>query len=554
MTIRAAIFIDDMTLALEYETHRVFPKIIDSLPNEALRGGFELGISDGEISEFIMEKYNELDCDYILTDAGINARLFGGALLVMFVDDGQGLDMPLDPKKAHRLIELRMYPRTEAIPDYGSAYSFDAKQPWKTGKPEFYDIMTDTGGQFRVHESRCLIFANGKLKSQSMYQQYKFWGIPEYLRLKQPLDNYSLAYDMSPKMVERSAVPIYKTNLERIMAEDGTGAKEKKLRKIVRRLSRSLRFDRVAAIDKNEEFSYTNASFSGVKDALQAAKDDLASAARMPQTKLFGSSPGGLNATGESDAENWHSEVEAYQALNLKKPIMTIIDLIIREGIFKGKIKEYPEINFAFKPLEVLSELEEAQLELEKMKVSKQKADIAALYCELGALDPSEVRKGLKEDNEYDIEDLVHEEVNKPSFLAKFLDELKTKSLQKDHEHVIIRRDGAKEEWKTINGAPVLFVDGVPQGDIGRKIAKSYYANELKGVKIRDGGVISGVSRHAAERACERGWSTNDIEDVLQNYNSSYPGNTPNSTFYALGLRKVLVSGNGNIMSMYQGG
>jgi len=407
MTTTIPIFIDDMSLALEYESHRIFGRIIDSLPHDALRGGFSLGLCDGEIKEYIDDRLEELQLEKMLTDACVNARLFGGALLVMFVDDGAGLDAPLDLKKAHGLAQLRVYPRTEVLPDYASAYAFDAKQPHKTGEPEFYDIVTETGGQFRVHESRCLPFTNGRLKSQSMYQQYKFWGIPEYLRLKKPLDNYTLAYDMSPKLLERSALPIYKTNLERIMAEDGTGAKEKKLRRIVRRLSRSLSFDRVAAIDKSEEFSYTNASFSGVKEALQAAKDDLAAAAHMPQTKLFGSSPGGLNATGESDAENWHSEVAAYQKLNLKEPIMRIIDLIIVEGIFKGKIKEYPEINFKFKPLKLLSELEEASLKLEKMQAAKYKAETAAIYRELGALEPSEIRKGLAEGSEYDVEDLI---------------------------------------------------------------------------------------------------------------------------------------------------
>jgi hypothetical protein len=48
----------------------------------------------------------------------------------------------------------------------------------------------------------------------------------------------------------------------------------------------------------------------------------------MPITKLFGRSPAGLNATGESDLENWYGEVLAYQQHVIKPRIERIVRLI----------------------------------------------------------------------------------------------------------------------------------------------------------------------------------------------------------------------------------
>lgn len=399
--------IDDMTLAVEYETNGIFSRGIDALPDDALRHGYDLGIADDKIKIFITTRLEKLEADNVLTEAGKSSRLFGGAVVVMFVDDGRSLEEPLDIQNAHKIVDLRMYDRTQAIPDYSAAYRFDPENPSRTGKPKHYDITIETGGNFKVHYSRCLIFTNGKIVSQSVYQQYRFWGIPEMYRVQRPLKNYLIAQNATPKMVERSSIPIYKTSLKKVLSADREGV----LRRAVRMLSRLLRFDRVVAIDNDtEDFTYANASFSGVQEAIRAAQSDLAAVWKIPQTKLFGSSPGGMQATGESDTENWHSEVEAFQAQHLKNPILTLVDLIIREGIFSGKLHEAPEIDFKFNPLKVLSALEQANLDKTNADTAKIKADTAEKYCDMGALDGQEIRKGLAEDSEYSIEDLLDNE------------------------------------------------------------------------------------------------------------------------------------------------
>jgi len=399
------IYIDDAGLALKYETIGIFSRIIDSLPEDSMRRGYELGISDSEINNFIFSRIDDLKINKKIADAQKRSRLFGGALMVMFLDDGNSLESPLSLENLHNFADLRVYDRTEAIPDFASVYLFNQEQPWKTGDPEFYDITTNRGGRFRVHESRCITFKNGELMSYSQYQQYQFWGLPEYYRVAKPLGNYIKAHEMSLKMLERSVQPIFKTDMVSILsAENG----EAKMKKRLGWISKFFNRDKYIGIDKEtEDIEFAHAPLHGLQEVVRASMDDLAAASRHPQTKLFGTSPGGLQSTGESDTKFWHSEVESNQELNLKAPLLLLIDLIIQEGLFKGKIAERPEVNFVFNSLEVLSDLEEMQIKLQEMQVARQKAEIADMYCEMGVLDPSEIRKGLSEDNEYQIEDLL---------------------------------------------------------------------------------------------------------------------------------------------------
>ena len=65
----------------------------------------------------------------------------------------------------------------------------------------------------------------------------------------------------------------------------------------------------------------------------------------IPQTILFGRSPAGENATGESDLENYYNFVEGIQKRMLKKNIRTLIKAIVQAGVYDGSIENPGNIN-----------------------------------------------------------------------------------------------------------------------------------------------------------------------------------------------------------------
>ena len=54
----------------------------------------------------------------------------------------------------------------------------------------------------------------------------------------------------------------------------------------------------------------TQYTFTGLPDVYDRVMMDVAGAAKTPVTKLFGRSPAGMNATGESDMNNYYDYID----------------------------------------------------------------------------------------------------------------------------------------------------------------------------------------------------------------------------------------------------
>jgi len=80
---------------------------------------------------------------------------------------------------------------------------------------------------------------------------------------------------------------------------------------------------------------------AGYGELLVQLAQRVAAAARYPVTKLFGMSPGGMNATGEYDSSNWDDRVIDEQA-EYDKPLEQIVTLCFRQitGPSEGVVPE----------------------------------------------------------------------------------------------------------------------------------------------------------------------------------------------------------------------
>ena len=324
---------------------------------------------------------------------------------------------------------------------YTGLYTPDDDKPWLTGQPQWYDIQPADGGTgFRVHESRCLVFTNGKLVSRSSFQEYRYWGIPEYYRIRKPLNDSMKTTDMAPKMMEKSTIPIFKSDLRGTLSTaEGRTAMTKRMR-LLNRLAGWFNF---VGIDKSsEDVTFAQATLTGTGEVNSGAKDDLVAHSGLPRLILFGEDAKGLNATGEGSFENWYSLIRRIQQNKYKTPLETLLDMIAKALLFKGKITEIPDIKLEFNELWTLSDKEQAEVDHQKAQTEHTKAQTAAVYCnEIGSVDASEVRAGLADDEAYKIEDLVDDKPKPFANLQKFLQEFGAKALKKGAESGTINLD-----------------------------------------------------------------------------------------------------------------
>ena len=417
--------VPDMQLTGLYEGNGLFSKIIDAPAEEALKHGFDLNLKSNEMNAFVDEALDDLEWDEKATTAIKWARLYGGALIVMLIDDGRGLEEPVDWEHIRSIDELRVYERSIVQPDYASLYQQDyggkgvGNRVSKFGQPEYY-YVSSIYGSFKVHESRCLVFRNGVLPEQTSNATYLFWGMPEYVRIRRALRETVTAHTDSVKLLERSVQAIYsmKGLASLLTTDDGENQVLKRLQLVD--TSRGL-LNSIAIDSEGEQYDFKTFQFSGVKDVIDATCNMLSALTNIPQTILFGRSPAGMNATGDSDFESYYNFVEKIQRLMLKRNLRTLLDVVFRAGIASGDVAEEPDYKLEFKPLWSLSDTEQAAVDQTKAQTALVKAQTAQAYVDMQALDPTEVRRRLASDEEFDVEDIISED-DEDDLLQSLLD------------------------------------------------------------------------------------------------------------------------------------
>lgn len=406
--------IPDMQLTGLYEGNGLFSKIIDTPAEEALKHGFDLNLKSDELNAFVEDALDDLEWEERAATAIKWARLYGGALIVMLIDDGRGLEEPVDWEHIRSIDELRVYERSIVQPDYASLYQQDyggkgvGNRVSKFGQPEYY-YVSSIYGSFKVHESRCLVFRNGVLPEQTSNATYLFWGMPEYVRIRRALRETVTAHTDSVKLLERSVQAIYsmKGLASLLTTDDGENQVLKRLQLVD--TSRGL-LNSIAIDSEGEQYDFKTFQFSGVKDVIDATCNMLSALTNIPQTILFGRSPAGMNATGTSDFESYYNFVEKIQRLMLKRNLRTLLDVVFRAGIASGDVAEEPDYKLEFKPLWSLSDTEQATVDQTKAQTALVKAQTAQAYVDMQALDPTEVRRRLASDEEFDVEDIISED------------------------------------------------------------------------------------------------------------------------------------------------
>lgn len=397
-------WIPDYDLAEKYQYNGLFSKIIDRPAEEALKHGMEYNVSDADLKDFLDDALDRLDWEEKAVTAIRWARLFGGSIIVMLLDDGGGLEEPVNWQDVRSVEELRVYERAIVQPD---------PDTYRTGKAEYFDVSSTYGGTFRVHRSRCLVFKNGSLPEYGAAQQYYYWGLPEYIRIHKDLSRALKTHTNAVNMIEKSVQPVYKQRgLQSMLA--GPNGDEMELKRLqVLDASRGM-MNTIAVDMEGEDYDFKTFQMTGTKEILESTCNLLSAVTCIPQTILFGRSPAGENATGESDLENYYNFVEGIQKRMLKKNIRTLIKAIVQAGVYDGSIENPGNIKPTFKPLWSLSETEKATVELTKAQRAQVAAQTAQLYIDMQAIQPEEVRQALAKDEQVDVESILDNQTENP--------------------------------------------------------------------------------------------------------------------------------------------
>jgi hypothetical protein len=114
--------------------------------------------------------------------------------------------------------------------------------------------------------------------------------------------------------------------------------------------------------DSNNNVDYINRQFNGLDSIVQVLREDYIGVTKLPHTVLFGESPSGLGATGESEDNTLSAEVANFQRRHWYKTLKKYYRYVFlaKDGPTKGKEPKNWDLEFI--PIKQMSEADKAQI------------------------------------------------------------------------------------------------------------------------------------------------------------------------------------------------
>jgi phage-related protein (TIGR01555 family) len=380
--------LSDAALLAMFHGDSTVRKAVGKRPTESLRLGISVNVPQEaggvETGTAIQDALDDLGAVGVFAMTGTWENLWGGAAIYVGVDDGNNAAdsqlQPLVPERVRKVLWLKSVDRRYLSPDWGHLDTNPASSTF--GKPLYYFIQADiTMPMVRVHASRLIVFP-GPLTTPEVRAQRNGWGISALDPVYEALQRLVTAWQSAGGAMSNAQYVVYKlAGLAKMLGMPG-GEEQAKLRSKAMEMAKSM--ISAVLIDKEDEYVRENPNFGNMPDMLEMFMFDAASALDMPVTKLFGRSPAGMNATGESDENTWNDALDEYREHSLRPRVQRLVEILLasKEGPTKGKRVDGWRVHFP--PLEQLTALERADL---RLKTSQ--AD--ALDIDHEVLLPSEV-------------------------------------------------------------------------------------------------------------------------------------------------------------------
>lgn len=314
--------------ALYYED-ALAARIVESLPRAALRQGVTVRSTDGGDTALVERRLRELHVLEHVYRASVFGRLYGGAAILL---DEEQLAQPAGTIELNELAVLTkrdLQPRT--IETSFATY----------GQPELYSLSSLYGRSAGdVHVSHLVLFG-GALTAIQERQTLGWWDHSVLYSVLDDLRDYEAAWGAIGNMLQDCSQGVLGIrDFWGIMQGRHREAFEERLQM----LSLARWVGRVMPIDTEESFNYHDRTFTGVPQLCEQYMHRLSSKTGIPVTVLFGRSPAGLNATGDSDIRIWYDDVQAARRDVYQPAIERIVSLIAEEANLGEFTIEWPSL------------------------------------------------------------------------------------------------------------------------------------------------------------------------------------------------------------------
>ena len=410
----------------------------------------------------VMQSLEDIGAQYVFAEALLWARVHGGAMVFVGVDDGvEDLTEPLNLDAIRNVDFLTVYDRWDL--QVQTTYT-DMASP-QFGLPEVYLLQpqTSTGvgavTATMVHESRFIRF-DGTITSRYRQAHNSGWADSIYTRMEETLRDYGISWGGIAHLLQDFSQAVLKMRgLADALAQDEEGLVINRMTAmdLCRSVARAIPIDA-----ESEDFMRVATPMTGLPETIDRLMLRVSSAARIPATLLFGQSPAGLNATGESDIRLFYDHISAEQERILRPRIDRLLDILFASKGGPTRGTEPENWSYDFLPLWQSTDKEKAE-------VRKLQSETDQIYLQNSVLDPDEVAQSRFGGDAYSTETVLDTETREAVMVPDAPDDMGDEPVEPAGP------DAAAEPSQTLNGAQIKalmdIITAVTTGDIPKDAA-----------------------------------------------------------------------------------
>lgn len=342
-----------------YRSHWIIRKVIDTIPEDMCKNWITINT---QLKPEQLKKLDKLQRTTRLKAKVLEGlkwgRLYGGAGGLILIKGHENiLDQPLnyDDIMPDSFKGLYITDRWSGIIP-GTELVEDISDP-EFGLPEYYEVTTEDGQIVRVHHSRIIRFIGRSLPYWEKLAE-TYWGASEV----------EIVFDELKKRDNTSwniAQLVFLANLRVLKMGDlgellatGNEKVQAQVYNTIQAQNWLMSNMGMYILNKDDEFDTKQYTFSGLNEIYESFMMDLAGACETPVTRLFGRSPAGLNATGESDMQNYYDTIQEKQSATLEPIIDKLLPILFMSEF--GAIPD--DVDYSFNPIRTPDDSEIADL------------------------------------------------------------------------------------------------------------------------------------------------------------------------------------------------
>ncbi len=381
-------------------------RVVRARADSAVLKGWHLTLGGEKSDQKIIPKFtkyhDKLKVKESFHEAQIQANIYGGAVIVIVANDGKNASEPLDITKIKSITALEVLDRYKIQPEIDIGINPSNPEFYRLILPEFLQrkfsqLFPNQGANFKIHASRIIRF-DGISYTPDMLGCNEGWGGSILESLWEDYRDWKTALKALGAMLHDCSVFVYKLKgLAQMVKTQDEGLLKSRLR--LMRMMISV-FGGFAADAEGENVEFPSRTFAGVDQVANQLRDAFIGSTGIPHDRLFGESPSGLGATGESEEKNWATDVASFQQTEWKPKLKDFGRLIFlaKDGPTGGKEPEDWDYEFP-------SLLQQSESEIVSTRSSQ--ASIDNTYLGTGVLLPEEVRASRFGGSKYSIETVL---------------------------------------------------------------------------------------------------------------------------------------------------